>query len=42
MGKKSKGSRADFDGAWKQTLDRYLDSFEYPACKLLDFPNAQA
>jgi hypothetical protein len=37
MGKKSKGSRADFDGAWKQTLDR----FEYPACKLLDFPDAQ-
>ncbi len=25
MGKKPKGSRADFDGAWKQALDRYLD-----------------
>jgi hypothetical protein len=33
MGKKLKGSRADFDGAWKQTLDRYLDPFLWKALK---------
>ena len=27
MGKRSQGPRTDFDGAWKLTLDRYLDRF---------------